>query len=384
MPSILIATDNTEDAKVVSKQLAEEYKNIFISLNPDNSINDFELHRPDVLVLAFNSLEKAERFCLGLYRLSAMAHTHPHRTIILCNKDEVNRVYGLCKKDIFDDYILFWPMTFDAPRLAMAMRHALRDLSSNKAAASVVEFAAQARRLAELESLLAWNVTQSSEHLESASRSIGRVEQDMKVSLDGFSKRITQGDFAHLVEVKDANGLQHEIGKFQQEVIHDRFHAVTESIKILKTGVQEFQQKCAPHLESVRALKGMAEKVPITILVVDDDASARKLLMTILEHESYELMFAESGIEALNQLRKRRPDLILMDMMMPGIDGAETSRRIKSAERFANIPIIMVTCNSGKSVVTSCFKAGATDFVVKPFNREILLGKIRKFLLAQE
>lgn len=384
MPSILIATDNTEDAKVVSQQLADEYKSVFISLNPDTSVKDFESHRPDVLVLAFNTLSKAERFCLGLYRLSAMAHTHPHRTIILCNKDEVNRVYELCKKDIFDDYILFWPMTFDAPRLAMAVRHALRDLSSNKAAASVVEFAAQARRLAELESLLDWNVTQSGEHLEAASRSIGRVEQEMKVSLDGFSKRITQGDFAHLVEVKDAKGLQHEIGQLQQEKIRDCFHAATESIKTLKTGAQEFQQKCAPHLESVRTLRGMAKEMPVTILVVDDDASARKLLMTILSHESYELMFAESGIEALNQLRKRRPDLILMDMMMPGIDGMETTRRIKSAERFANIPVIMVTCNSEKSDVTSCLKAGAADFVVKPFNREILLGKIHKFLLAQK
>lgn len=135
-----------------------------------------------------------------------------------------------------------------------------------------------------------------------------------------------------------------------------------------------------PHLEAARALRTMAEKVSATILVVDDDELMRKLPRTVLAQENYELMFAASGIEALNLLRKRRPDLILMDMMMPDIDGMETTRRIKSAERLSTIPVIMVTGNSEKSVVTNCLKSGAADFVVKPFNREILLDKIRKFL----
>jgi hypothetical protein len=71
------------------------------------------------------------------------------------------------------------------------------------------------------------------------------VEQDVKASLDGFSRRLTQGDFATLVEVKDAKGLQCEIGRLQQEEIHGRFHAAAESIMPLKAWAQEFQQKCA-------------------------------------------------------------------------------------------------------------------------------------------
>ncbi len=82
----------------------------------------------------------------------------------------------------------------------------------------------------------------------------------------------------------------------------------------------------------------MAEKVPATILVVDDDELIRKLVKTVLAEENYELMFASGGIEALNLLRKRRPDLILMDMMMPDIDGVETIRRLKSAEQFFYYP----------------------------------------------
>jgi len=93
MSIILIATDNAEDAKVVKQQLSNEYENVFVSTSPDLAVQDFESHRPDVLVLAFNGLEKAERYYLGLYRLSSVVHIHPHRTVILCNKDEIKRVY---------------------------------------------------------------------------------------------------------------------------------------------------------------------------------------------------------------------------------------------------------------------------------------------------
>lgn len=74
MPTVLITTDNTEDVKVVQHLLNSEYHNIFTSTNPDTMMQDFEFHRPDVLVLAFNTLEKAERYNLGLYRLSSLVH----------------------------------------------------------------------------------------------------------------------------------------------------------------------------------------------------------------------------------------------------------------------------------------------------------------------
>ncbi|HIJ89942.1 MAG: response regulator [Desulfobulbaceae bacterium] len=380
MPTILIATDNAADAEFVMRQLAEEYENVFTSINHETSVKEFDSKLPDVLVLAFNSLEKAERYYLGLYRLSTLVHTHPHRTVILCDKDELNRVHDLCMKDYFDDYILFWPMAHDIKRLSMAIHHAVRGLASNKAAFSAVEFAALARRLPDLEPLLKWHVVEGNERIDTASDSIARAQQEMNAALDDFFQRLTQGDFSNLVEVKDAKGLQYEIGRLQQEMIPDRFHGAIESIMAIKSSAQEFQQKYAPHLESVHALRAMAKKAPATIMVVDDDELARKLFKTMFEPENYELMFAASGIEALALLNNRRPDLILMDMMMPDIDGLELTRRIKSTEQFSNIPIIMVTCNSSQSIVKQCLMAGASNYVVKPFNRTNLLKKIDKFL----
>lgn len=380
MSTILIATDNTEDAKEVKDLLAEYNQNSFISINPETSVQDFESHRPDVLVLAFKTLGKAERYYLGLYRLSNLVHIHPHRTLVLCKMADINRVYELCKKDYFDDYIPFWPIMYDVPRLAMAVHHAMRSLAHIKSSFSVVEFATQARRLSELESLLEWNVTQGNVRTEATSHSVAQAEQEIQASLDRFTQRLTQGDFANLVDIKNAQDLQYEISNFQQEDIHGSFQAINESIKPLKILAEEFQQKCSPYLESARALKIMAEKVPVTILVVDDNEMMRNLFKTVLAQEGYEMMLATSGIEALSLLRTQLPTLILMDMMMPEMDGLETICRIKAAEQFSAIPIIMVTGNSQRSVISNCLKSGAADFVVKPFNREVLLEKISRLL----
>jgi CheY-like chemotaxis protein len=83
-------------------------------------------------------------------------------------------------------------------------------------------------------------------------------------------------------------------------------------------------------------------------------------------------------------LRKIHPDLILMDLSMPDMDGLEVVRRMKGVVRFANIPIIMITGKSEENVVTESMKVGAIDFMVKPFGREALIEKIAKVLGIKE
>lgn len=142
----------------------------------------------------------------------------------------------------------------------------------------------------------------------------------------------------------------------------------------------EFRQASAPHLESVRPLNALAKRVRPTVVMVDDDEFQRKIVSKILEEENYRLVFAAGGVEALSVLRKTRPDLILMDIMMPDMDGLEVMRQMKTVPRLADIPIIMITGKSEKNIVTESLKAGATGFVVKPFARDTLLGKVAKVL----
>jgi len=267
--TILIATDSVTDAALVKNLLNPEFDHVFSSTDPDRVVQDFERHRPDVLVLAFNDLEKSERYYLGLYRLCQAVHQYPHRTVILCNKDEVKRVYELCMKDYFDDYILFWPMTHDSLRLPMTIHHALRELAALKAGGpSAAEFATQARRLAELENMLNQQMAQGGLHIEAASRAMEQAEQEIGAALDGFSQRLISGALPDSVEVKNADGLKKEISRFKREEVQQHFRTAAESNQPLKQWVQEFRQECEPLMASARALNAMAERIWPTVLVV--------------------------------------------------------------------------------------------------------------------
>ena len=376
-PTILIATDSVTDAALVEKLLNPEFDHVFMSSDPDKLPGDFVRHRPSVLVLAFNTLEKSERYYLGLYRLCETVHQYPHRTVILCNKDEVKRAYELCKKDYFDDYILFWPMTYDMSRLAMTIHHALHELAVlNADGTSAAEFAAQIRRLAELEKILTEQMTQSDQHIEVASRAIEQAGQKIDMAMDGFSHRLISGAFPDLVEVKNADGLEQEISRFKRDEIQQNISAAAESTEPLKQWVQEFWLECEPLLESARALNAMVGRIRPTVLVVDDNEPQRKIIGKLLKAENYHLIFANDGLEALNVLRKTQPDLILMDMMMPNMNGLETTRRLKANPRFYKTPVIMITGKSEGKIVAYSLKAGAVDFVVKPFDHATLMGKI--------
>lgn len=381
--TILIATDIITDAELVKGMLNEEFHHVYTSTDPARAVADFEQHRPDVLVLAFNELEKSENYYLGLYRLCPSVHQHPHHSIILCGKDEVKRAYQLCMKEFFDDYILFWPMTFDASRLLMSVHNALRDLASLvPVGPSVAEFAAQTHRLAELENSLGQQVAQGGQYIEAASLAMKCAEQNVGASLDGFSQRLINGEIPGTVKVKNAEGLANEIAKLKQNEFKQHFHTATESAHPLKQWSHELQRQYEPFLKSARAMSEMADRVRPTVLVVDDDEFQHKLIGKMLMAEKFQLIFATSGFDALQILRKMRPDIILMDVMMPDMDGIETTRRLKAAPHLAKTPVIMVTGDSEGNVVIESLKAGASDFVVKPFTGATLIAKITRVLGA--
>jgi CheY-like chemotaxis protein len=376
--SILIATDDSSDAEMVKGLLSEGFGRIFTSTVADKAVDDFELRQPEVLVLAFKTLEKAERYYLGLYRLSKQLQSHPHRTVILCSKDDVKRVSELCMKQYFDDYILFWPMNHDAPRLAMSVHLAVRELASKKGAGpSVAEFAAQARHLSELEGVLDRQVAMGGKHVDITSVAIEQAKQNVGATLEGFSRRLGQGELKDVIEVKDSQGWEREMQR-QQAEIQQHLSVASEAAKPLKQWANDLQQECAPHLESARALGALANSVRPVILVVDDDDFQHKMIAKILGAEGYEFVFATSGAEAMTILRKHRPDLILMDVMMPEVDGLEMTLRIKAMPQLARIPVMMVSGKSEGNVVLNCLKAGAVDFVVKPFDKETLKAKVAK------
>lgn len=116
------------------------------------------------------------------------------------------------------------------------------------------------------------------------------------------------------------------------------------------------------------------------ILVVEDQQDNRQIIRDLLCTLDYELAEAENGIEALAAVAKQRPDLILMDIQMPIMDGYEATRRIKADPATHGIPIIAVTSYALTGDEQKARDAGCDDYVAKPFSPRQLLAKIRQYL----
>jgi len=104
------------------------------------------------------------------------------------------------------------------------------------------------------------------------------------------------------------------------------------------------------------------------ILVVDDSRLAQKMIRDRLESAGYAVVTASSGEEALAWLQREVPDLVISDVVMPGIDGYELCRRMRKQPRLANVPVILLTARGGIAEKVAGFEAGADDYLVKPFD----------------
>ncbi len=121
-----------------------------------------------------------------------------------------------------------------------------------------------------------------------------------------------------------------------------------------------------------------------SILVVEDDASNRALLGYVLRREGYAVLHAEDGPTALAVVRSGRPDLVLLDVGLPGMDGYEVTRRIRDDRRHATLPILLLTGRTSTSDVVQGLDAGADDFITKPFAEPELVARIRTALRLRQ
>ncbi len=380
---LLIASDKSTDAHLVKKLLDVEFDKIFITTDAEQAAADFDHCRPDVLILAFNDLEKAERYYLGLYRHNCAVHLNLHRAIVLCGKDEVERAYKLCREGIFDDYMLFWPMTNDAARLPMTVHLALREMRAlATGSSSPAEFAVQVKRMSSLDSVMTQQLEHGNRYIESISHAVAQAGSEANAAFDHFSHRLLRNELPGATVKSHSDVLQNEMDRVKQEVIDALGNKLADSVTPLKQWAGELREATAPHLEALLELNKLADRIPPLLLIVDDEAFQHKILGYMLKEANYKVAFASSVVEAMELLHKTHlPDLILMDIMLPGINGMEAVRQIKADTRLTGIPVIMMTGKSEKDILTASLEAGACDFIVKPFTSNTLLAKIKHALI---
>jgi len=116
------------------------------------------------------------------------------------------------------------------------------------------------------------------------------------------------------------------------------------------------------------------------VLVVDDEENIRELVRYNLAQEGYRVTTVGSGEEALHQANSTMPDLIILDLMLPGIDGLDVCRQLKTDSKTAHIPIVMLTVKGEESDIVIGLELGADDYITKPFSPKVVLARLKAVL----
>ena len=119
---------------------------------------------------------------------------------------------------------------------------------------------------------------------------------------------------------------------------------------------------------------------PKKILVVDDEVDLVETVRFPLEMEGYHVLVSYNGEDALNQARKENPDLILLDLMLPKLDGYKVCRLLKFDERYKHIPIFMLTAKTQEKDKVLGLETGADEYITKPFEMDVLMEKVKAYL----
>jgi len=119
------------------------------------------------------------------------------------------------------------------------------------------------------------------------------------------------------------------------------------------------------------------------ILAIDDEADILELIRYNLEKEGYRIQTADSGEKGLKAAKMKPPDLIILDLMLPGLDGLDVCKLLKSDPKTKSIPVIMLTAKSEEVDVVTGLELGADDYIVKPFSPKVLIARIRACLRRQ-
>ena len=126
------------------------------------------------------------------------------------------------------------------------------------------------------------------------------------------------------------------------------------------------------------------EKIPTRILIIEDDNDIQEMLAASFAREGWKLLRAATGEEGLILLRNEGADCVILDIMLPGMDGLKLLRKIRSDERFASLPVILCTARGEETDMVSGLELGADDYVVKPYSPRVLAARVRAALRRME
>lgn len=363
---ILVASDQATDADLAVRLLQDDFTEIRKSYLADKAVTEFESFAPDVLVMAFDEVDKCDRYYLSLYRKGQLVHSHPHRTIVLCGRDDVRRVFQQCREEFFDDYVLFWPAPYDGHRLNMSVLRAVRELRGfQRERVPNNLLMQQVGHLQNFTEQLSGQLRQGQMSIQSVHKSLTQSSQHVRQVMD---KVLADGR----ASPESIQGLRNFTEQELQPSVEDALAAVSPLVAWVKSLEDQAEVQKARQLPLVTQVQALRPR----ILVIDDDPFSLELAAKALEKLGCDPQPATSAFDAMRRLQRDRFDLVVIDYMMPGTNGIEATRQLRKIQNLSNLPVLMMTSESRRDVIVESRLAGVNDFLLKPLQMATLASKL--------
>ena len=317
LEEILLVSNSSEELADIQYILDADFPHLTTALGEELGIEKFSELQPAVLVLGFREIEQAEEFYLMLHSKYPQAGDQLHQTLLLCTSRETRKAYQLCAAGIFDDYLVDRPLN-DPQKIRLSLEQILTKREVER------ELSALHRQNREV------------------SRGVSALDREHQKQLVAVVAHHTQ---CHQQFDEMRVELQRYLQQHADEKLERAVEAVERAVSQVADELSAIEGSYSNHLQSLQH-----QPDATTILLVDDDDFYREEIAGMLERSGYNILEVDSGVAALNQLKKTRPNLILLDYMMPGMNGLETLKKIHQTRSFRDIPVIMLTGYSNTKI----------------------------------
>ncbi len=326
----------------------------------------------EILLLGFHTIEAAQGFHERLLHGSEAFRSSACETILLCGKEETEEAARLVRARLVDDYFVFKPI-YDPFRLQTCFVQALERRRLRAKTTNLLQVAAEGRSRSGRAQELVGKAVQAGRRLrDDSGTALEEARSRFDEALRACSKEIQS-------ELEEARG---QAGPEVAQCLERQFrHRLDQELRRLNKRLQKLQDEWIKKVEEYRLPKPRPRQPDQSaeaglVLVVDDDYAARELMMAILQPRGYHFELAENGYEALMKVAKRLPDIAIVDLFMPGMDGIELTRRLKSDPATESLPVIVTSSHSTKEKAILSKQVGAEAFAVKPLNSDFLLKTV--------
>lgn len=383
---VCIIGEADSDPKLVETALVSDFEITGTAVSIEEAIDLCNEQPPDIIILAYYSLDEVENDYIRLLRKARAIHAQPFRSLLLCSGRDAETAYALCCKEVFDDYLVNQPLQ-DVYQLRWAVRCALEIIHTSQEAdvsnSNAVYDEFEQVLTGQLDGLTSISQTTRALH-ESSPVLTSKMSHELTRMMGNLGRSMESDQFSDSVKVHDIDKLVKHLQQFTKTqmvpVISTAQNGLIKDIQVIGSALDNQHARLTEANQSLQETKAAQYKP--TVLLVDDDSDYRETLMDWLDESGYRVICATDVYSALNLVRKRRPDIVLMDYMMPGMNGIETSKLLNQTRPDdTDIPIIMLTGYGSRQVVEQAIGAGIVDFALKTTRFDKLSAKIKSHLL---